>query len=85
MVYQALAKKADLVPSDSDYNKEAETLAQQNSLSVKELESTYGKTEVEYAVITQRVQKYIAENVIVKEGSEPTTAAETTEAATTAK
>ena len=43
MVYQALAKKADLVPSDSDYNKEAETLAQQNSLSVKELESTYGK------------------------------------------
>lgn len=85
MVYQALAKKADLVPSDSDYNKEAETLAQQNSLSVKELESTYGKTEVEYAVITQRVQKYIAENVTVKEGSEPTTAAETTEAATTAK
>ena len=50
---------------------------QQNSLSVKELESTYGKTEVEYAVITQRVQKYIAENVTVKEGSEPTTAAET--------
>ena len=43
------------------------------------------KTEVEYAVITQRVQKYIAENVTVKEGSEPTTAAETTEAATTAK
>ena len=85
MVYQALAKKADLVPSDSDYNKEAETLAQQNSLSVKELESTYGKKEVEYAVITQRVQKYIAENVTVKEGSEPTTAAETTEAATTAK
>lgn len=85
MVYQALAKKADLVPSDSDYNKEAETLAQQNSLSVKELESKYGKTEVEYAVITQRVQKYIAENVTVKEGSEPTTAAETTEAATTAK
>ena len=85
MVYQALAKKADLVPSDSDYNKEAETLAQQNSLSVKELESTYGKTEVEYAVITQRVQKYIAENVTVKEGSEPTTAAETPEAATTAK
>ena len=81
MVYQALAKKADLVPSDS----EAETLAQQNSLSVKELESTYGKKEVEYAVITQRVQKYIAENVTVKEGSEPTTAAETTEAATTAK
>ena len=85
MVYQALAKKADLVPSDSDYNKEAETLAQQNSLSVKELESTYGKKEVEYAVITQRVQKYIAENVTVKEGSEPTTAAETTDAATTAK
>ena len=60
MVYQALAKKADLVPSDSDYNKEAETLAQQNSLSVKELESTYGKKEVEYAVITQRVQKLAA-------------------------
>ena len=44
-----------------------------------------GKKEVEYAVITQRVQKYIAENVTVKEGSEPTTSAETTEAATTAK
>ena len=29
--------------------------------------------------------QYIAENVTVKEGSEPTTAAETTEAATTAK
>ena len=38
-----------------------------------------------WLIITQRVQKYIAENVTVKEGSEPTTAAETTEAATTAK
>lgn len=82
MVYEAFAKAVGIVPSNSDYKKEAETLAQQNSMSVEELESTYGKSEVQSAVIAQRVQDYVAENVIVKEGSEPTTAAETTLAET---
>ena len=59
-----------------DVNMDQEEVAKK---FLKELESTYGKTEVEYAVITQRVQKYIAENVTVKEGSEPTTEEETTE------
>lgn len=83
MVVNAIAEKEKLVPSGDEYKKEAETFAEQNSVSVAELESQYGKEEVEYAVIYQRVQKFIVDNVEVKKGSEPTTVAETTVAETT--
>ncbi|MFQ9515759.1 MAG: FKBP-type peptidyl-prolyl cis-trans isomerase [Eubacterium sp.] len=83
MIIKAIAEKENLIPEGEDYKKEAETLAEQNSASVEELESQYGKDEVEYAIIYQRVQKFIADNVKEKEGSEPTTAAETTKAAET--
>ncbi len=73
MIIYAIAKKEGLDLSDSDYKKEAQTLAEQNSASVKELESQYGKDEVEYAIIYQKVQEFIADNVKVKKGSEPTT------------
>lgn len=85
MAIRAIADKEKLVPTAADYKTEAETLAEQNSVSVKELESQYGKSEVEYAIMSQRVQKFIADNVKVKEGSEPTTEAPTTEAETKAK
>lgn len=78
MVVNAIAEKEKLVPTEEEYKKEAETFAEQNSLSVEELESQYGKSEVEYAVVYQIVQKFIVDNVEVKKGSEPTTAAETT-------
>jgi trigger factor len=78
MIVKAIAEKENLVPEDDEYQKEAETLAEQNSASVEELESQYGKSEVEYAIIYQRVQKFIADNVEEKEGTEPTTVAETT-------
>lgn len=80
MIVQAIAEKENLVPEGKDYEAEAATLAEQNSVSVKELESKYGKEEVEYAIIYQKVQKFIAENVDEKEGSEPTTVPETTAA-----
>lgn len=85
MIFRAIAEKEKLVPSGEDYKAEAETLAEQNSVSVEELESQYGKGEVEYAILYQKVQKFIVDNVEVKEGSEPTTAAETTAETTTAK
>lgn len=83
MAIKAIAEKENLMPKGEDYKKEAETIAEQNSASVEELESQYGKSEVEYAIISQRVQKFIADNVKEKEGSEPTTVAETTKAETT--
>ena len=50
---------------------------------VSDLEKQYGKEEVEYAILYQKVQEYFANNVTVKEGSAPTTEAPTTEAPTT--
>ena len=73
MVVYAIAEEQDLIPSGSEYKKEAETLAKQNKSSVKEIESQYGKEQVEYAIIYQNVQEFIAENVTYKKGSEPTT------------
>lgn len=81
MIVRAIAEKENLIPQGEDYQNEAETLAEQNSMSVEELESQYGKDQVEDAILSQRVQKFIADNVEEKEGSEPTTAAETTTAA----
>lgn len=82
MIIKAIAEKENLVPEGEEYEKEAQTIAEQNSASVEELESQYGKSEVEYVIIYQRVQKFIADNVEEKEGSEPTTAEETTVAET---
>ena len=73
MVVYAIAEEQDLIPSGSEYKKEVETLAKQNKSSVKEIESQYGKEQVEYAIIYQNVQEFIAENVTYKKGSEPTT------------
>ncbi len=82
----ALANKENLKPNAKDYSAEANKLAERMSMGAKELESTYGKDQIEYAVICQRVQDLIVDNVEVKEGSEPTTAPEetTAEEATTA-
>lgn len=82
MIIKAIAEAENLVPEGEEYQSEAEPLAEQYSLSVEELESQYGQEEVEYAIIYQRVQKFIADNVEEKEGSEPTTAEETTVAET---
>lgn len=84
MIVKAIAEKEGLDLDDKAYKAEAETLAEQNSASVKELESQYGKDEVEFALLYQRVSKFIVDNVEEKKGSEPTTKApETTVAATT--
>lgn len=82
-IIMALAEKEDLIPKADKYKAEAETLAEQMSMSVKELESQYGKDQVEYSLICQAVQDFIVKNVEEKEGSEPTTAPETTVAAET--
>lgn len=84
MIIMAIAEKEGLLVDDEAYKKEAESIGEQMSVSVEELESQYGKSEVEYAIVTQKVQDFIAENVTKKEGTEPTTAApETTTAAET--
>ncbi len=81
LVVRAIAEAESLVNDDS-YKKEAETLAKQSKTSVKELESQYGKDQVEYSIMYQKVQEFIAKNVEEKKGSEPTT---TAAPATTAK
>ncbi len=83
MIVKAIAKKEGLDVNSNTYKTEAESLAKQNSVSLDELESQYGKDEVEYAIIYQRVTKFIVDNVEEKEGTEPTTTAPetTTEAA----
>lgn len=83
MIIMAMAEAEGLLVKGDDYQKEAESLAEQMSSSVEELESQYGKDEVEYALVSQKVQDFIVENITKKEGTEPTTEAATTEAATT--
>ncbi len=78
MIVNAIADEEGLAPSDDEYNQEAESIGEQMSLSVEELESNYGKETVEYAVLYQRVQDFILENVEKREGTEPTTTAEET-------
>lgn len=80
MIIMGMAEKEGLLVEGEDYDKEAESLAEQKSSSVEELESTYGKDEVEYALVSQKVQDFIVENITKKEGTEPTTEAATTEA-----
>lgn len=85
MIIYAIAEKEKLTVEGKEYKKEAETLAEQNSASVEELESQYGKDEVKYAIIYQKVQEFIVDNVKEKKGSEPTTEAPTTAKETTKK
>lgn len=86
MIIMAIAENEDLLVDSAEYKKEAESIGEQMSASVDQLESQYGKSEVEYAIVTTKVQDFIVENVTKKEGTEPTTAApETTTAAPTAE
>ncbi|MBQ2642574.1 MAG: FKBP-type peptidyl-prolyl cis-trans isomerase [Eubacterium sp.] len=73
MIVKAIAEKEGLNLTDAEYKKEAETLAEQNSAKVSELESQYGRDEIEYSVLFQRVQEFIADHVKMKKGHEPTT------------
>lgn len=75
MIIMAIADKEGLLVEGDEYKKEAESIAEQMSSTVEDLESQYGKTEVEYAIVTTKVQDFIAENVTKKEGTEPTTEA----------
>ena len=73
MVVYGIAEKEGLTLSSSEYKKEAETLAKQQKASLKDLEKQYGKDKVEYAIVYQKVQEFICDNVTYKKGSEPTT------------
>ncbi|MCR5703021.1 MAG: FKBP-type peptidyl-prolyl cis-trans isomerase [Eubacterium sp.] len=85
MIIQAVAKAYKLELTDEVYKKEASTMAESMTQKVSDLEKQYGKEEVEYAILYQKVQEYFANNVTVKEGSAPTTEAPTTEAVETTK
>lgn len=81
MIINAIAEKEGLKLSEADYKKEAETLAEQQSAKLSELESQYGKDEIEFAILYQKVQEFIVDNVKEKKGSEPTTTPAPTKAA----
>lgn len=77
MVVEALAERAGIEMNDKVYKAEAATMAEAMTSTVEDLEKNYGKEEVEYAILYQKVQEYFADNVTVKKGSQPTTEAPT--------
>lgn len=78
MIYIAIAEEQNLVPTQDEYEEEAQLYVDANGYdTLEDLEEAYTKDEVVYAVITTRVQEYLADNVVVLEGERPTE--ETTE------
>ena len=72
MVYYAIAEAEGLVPSQEEYEEEAQLYVDANGLdSLEDLEEAYTKDEVVYAIITERVQEFLAENVNILDGERP--------------
>lgn len=79
MVVMAIAEKEGWTVSDEEYKEQAAIYATQQSVnSIEELESVYGKTEIEYSILSNKVFKVISDNAKVVEDPETTTTAETT-------
>ena len=81
------------VDFDKIYKEKSEEIAKKSSTDVKTIESqydsyygaSYGTDSLKYVVAMQQIIDIVADNVEVKEGSAPTTTAESTEAATEAE
>lgn len=72
MIYIALAEAEGLVPTQEEYEEEAQLYVDANGLdSLADLEEYYTKDEVVYAVIVNRVQMYLGDIVTVLEGEAP--------------
>ena len=79
MVVMEIAKKEGWTISEDEYKEQASIYAtQQSANSVAELESLYGKDEIEYSILSNKVFDLIADNVKVVEDPTTTAASETT-------
>ncbi len=82
MVITAIAEKEGWTISDDDYNTQAAIYATQQTVdSVEELESIYGKDEIEYSILSNKVFKLISDEATVV--ADPETTEEETEATDT--
>jgi len=82
MVINAIAKEKGWTVSEEEYQEQAVIYATQQTYdSVADLETAYGRAEIEYSILSNRVLEYIAANVTVVPDPEEATTAETTTAA----
>lgn len=68
MIIEAISEELEYKVSDDEYKEQAGIYATQNSYdSVEALESAYGKTEVNYSIIYNKVTEYIVSKAVVVE------------------
>ena len=73
MLVREIAKREDINIPEKEYKKKVKEIAQQQNMSVKDLEKQYGRQMIETTLLQDKVNEFIADNVKEKKGSEPTT------------
>ena len=73
MLIQEIAKRENISIPAKEYKKKAKEIAQQQGMTVKDLEKQYGKDMIESTMLQDKINEFIADNVKEKKGSEPTT------------
>ncbi|MCR5430081.1 MAG: FKBP-type peptidyl-prolyl cis-trans isomerase [Eubacterium sp.] len=73
MLIQEIAKRENLKVPEKEYKKKAKEIAQQQGMTLKDLEKQYGRDMIEATMLQEKVNEFIADNVKEKKGSEPTT------------
>ena len=73
MLIQEIAKREGINIPAKEYKKKVKEIAQQQGMSVKDLEKQYGKAMIESTLLQDKINEFIANNVKEKKGSEPTT------------
>jgi trigger factor len=68
MVLNALCKELQLSPSDADYDREIEKLAEYNGMTVDEMVSYYGEDLLRESALWQIVLEAIAGTAVISEG-----------------
>ena len=73
MLIQEIAKREGLNVPEKEYKTRVKEIAQQQGMTVKDLEKQYGREMIETTLLQDKVNEFIADNVKEKKGSEPTT------------
>ncbi len=73
MLIKEIANREGISIPAKEYKKKAKEIAQQQGMSLKDLEKQYGKDMIESTMLQDKVNEFIADNVKEKKGSEPTT------------
>lgn len=73
MLIKEIANREGINIPAKEYKKKAKEIAQQQGMTVKDLEKQYGKDMIESSMLQDKINEFIADNVKEKKGSEPTT------------